>query len=393
VPCIPPSLIPSIHASGRRLVIAVTGGGSGAIAALLQTPGASRTVLEAVVPYSDAALEAWLGGAPDQSCSDPTARAMAMAAFMRARRLAPDFDPRRLLGVACTASLATDRPKRGEHRIHVAVQTAGETASHSLLPEKGRRDRAAEERLATKLTIWALATSCGVDAKAIRESIVVDCGADAIDAQRHQASQALTDLLLGSRRRVIVDPRTHIEPRGEAASLAPSVVFPGAFNPPHVGHRRMAAEAERRLGGTVAWEISIANVDKPPLDFISIHERVEALRSEDDKRLVVLTWAATFREKAELFPGAAFVVGADTITRIANPHYYGGDPRRRDEAISQIAAQGCRFLVFGRQFDHRFQVLEDLELPRPLRDLCDGVPATEFREDVASTELRTPDGV
>jgi hypothetical protein len=82
-------------------------------------------VLEAVVPYSLAALVDWIGGKPDQACSEATARAMAMAAFMRVRELAPDADVEKLIGVGCTASLATDRPKRGERRIHVAVQCAG----------------------------------------------------------------------------------------------------------------------------------------------------------------------------------------------------------------------------------------------------------------------------
>src|SRR4051812_4177407 len=56
------SLIERIHASGRPLVLAVTGGGSGCISALLQVPGASATVLEAVVPYAATALQQWLGG-------------------------------------------------------------------------------------------------------------------------------------------------------------------------------------------------------------------------------------------------------------------------------------------------------------------------------------------
>ena len=70
-------------------MLAVTGGGSGAIAALLEVPGASRTVLEAIVPYSEGSLVRWLGGPPDQACSAPTARAMAMAAFCHARGYCP----------------------------------------------------------------------------------------------------------------------------------------------------------------------------------------------------------------------------------------------------------------------------------------------------------------
>ena len=120
-----------IHASGRQIVIAVTGGGSGAISALLQTPGASRSILEAIIPYSLAALTDWIGAKPEQACSAATARAMAMAAFMRAQELAPEADSQTWLGIGATASLATDRPKRGERRIHVAHQSAEATWVYS----------------------------------------------------------------------------------------------------------------------------------------------------------------------------------------------------------------------------------------------------------------------
>ena len=165
-------------------------------------------------------------------------------------------------------------------------------------------------------------------------------------------------------------------------------VFPGAFNPPHAGHLRMAEIAEERLGLPVAWELSIANVDKPPLDFIAMRERVAALRTEDDARPIALTRAATFREKAELFPGATFVVGADTIERMAEPRYYGGDAARRDAAMAEIVRLGCRFLVFGREVNGKFMTLGDLNLPVELRRICDEVPPGEFREDVSSTDLR-----
>jgi nicotinamide mononucleotide (NMN) deamidase PncC len=378
-------LIRAIHDSGRQLVIAATGGGSGAISALLEVPGASRSVLEAVVPYSAAALEAWLGGAPDQFCSAPTARAMAMAAFMRARRLAPDADPRLLVGVACTASLATDRPKRGEHRIHIGVQTASETVSNSLTLEKGRLVRAAEEAIASELVLGAAAEACGIYVT----PAAVPLWATSLERDRERAEPAATELILGSRPCAVLKPGSGTEYFDVAVTPNLPVVFPGAFNPLHAGHLGMAAEAERRLGQPVAWELSIANVDKPPLDFVAIRNRLAALRREDGKRMVALTCAPTFREKAELFPGAVFVVGVDTLIRIADPRYYGGDEARRDDAIRGIADQGCRFLAFGRQWDGKFRVAADVDLPTTLRELCDEVPAADFRQDVSSTELRT----
>ncbi len=378
-------------------MIAVTGGGSGAISALLQVPGASRTMLEAVVPYADAALEQWLGGQPMQACSAPTARAMAMAAFARARRLAPLVDPQRLVGIGCTASLATNRTRRGDHRIHVGVQTARETASHSLHLEKGRRDRAAEELLATELVLWAVGDACGVDAGTVRETLVAHTAGEAagepLVSERERAPAALSELILGTRRSAVVKRGSTNNIFDEAGTPPLPVVFPGAFNPPHVGHLRMAAEAERRLGQPVAWELSVANVDKPPLDFLAMRERVEALRREDSARLIAITSAPTFREKARLFPDATFVVGADTIARIADLRYYGGDAAGRDDALGQIADRGCHFLVFGRQVGDQFQTVANLDLPASLRDLCDEVPAAEFREDVSSTELRGADGV
>lgn len=112
-------LIQAIHRSGRQWVLALTGGGATAVGDLLAVPGGSASILEAVVPYSWPALIDWLGGKPDHACSARTARAMAMAAFQRALKLAdPATGVENLIGLGCTASLASDRPKRGPHRLH-----------------------------------------------------------------------------------------------------------------------------------------------------------------------------------------------------------------------------------------------------------------------------------
>ena len=100
------------------------------------------------------------------------------------------------------------------------------------------------------------------------------------------------------------------------------------------------------------------------------------------------TRAPTFEEKSRLFPGATFVVGADTLVRIGQAKYYGNDPAAAEAAFANIAKRGCRFLVFGRVVDGKFQALSDLALPDSLRKLCDEVPADEFREDISSTELQ-----
>ncbi len=354
-------------------MLSVTGGGSGAMAALLGVPGASATVLEAVVPYAAAALEEWLGGPPNQYCSERTARAIAMAAFERARRLV-DGDPRTLRGIGATASLATTRPKRGAHRIHVAWQSADVTTVASCELTKGERTRTEEEHVATHFVLDAVAEACGVGAPPLLEASLHD----GVVRRIQQAPAPWTQLLLGERESLFV-----ADDEGDALASG-LILFPGAFNPLHAGHERMAALAAARYGAPVTFEISIINVDKPPLDFIEMADRVEALAG----RRVMLTRAATFVEKARLAPSSVFVVGVDTLLRIAEPKYYGGEATRRDEAVAAIAEQGCRFLVFGRALGGRFQALDDLNLPAPLRALCDEVSEAEFRADVSSTELR-----
>src|SRR5215813_6821106 len=108
-------MIADVHASGQA-VLAITGGGTGAIADLLRVPGGSRLLLEAIVPYDARALAAYLGATPEQASSGTTAVAMAERARERAAALArPDARP---IGLGATASLVSDRPKQGDHRCH-----------------------------------------------------------------------------------------------------------------------------------------------------------------------------------------------------------------------------------------------------------------------------------
>lgn len=361
-------LIERVHAAGRGCVVSLTGGGSRAIADLLSVPGASATVLEAIVPYAATALAQWLGGKFDHACSEPTARAMAMAGFARARKLSV-ADPHTLCGIGATASLASTRPKRGPHRLHVAWQTAEATVSYSCELVKGKRTRAEEEAVAAEFIRYAVAEACGV----VTASPPRPSAEEPVARLEKRAPAEWTELLLGERDRV-----------GYRLHVAPQLIFSGAFNPLHEGHLRMVELASAHCGTTVTLELSIANVDKPTLDFIEIDARLTGLADHP----VLLTRAATFAEKAALVPGAKFVVGADTIARIADEEYYDGDYKKRDSSIARLAALGCRFLVFGRAVDGRFRLPSDLNLPSQLRGMCEEVGESEFRHDICSTDLR-----
>lgn len=365
------ALIRRIHAAPIEVVLAASGGGSSAIAELLSVPGASRTLLEAVVPYAPAAMIGLIGARPDQACSAEAARAMAMAAFQRGLNYGPSSTDV-LAGIGCTASLASNRPKRGPHRVHVAAQTTRVTESWSLVLAKGKRTRAGEERVCADLILEAMTRAASID-----HSVPFDAfPGEAIAHERRDAPEEWTGLVLGRHDVVRVGRATY--------PAASQVLFPGAFQPLHDGHRAMARLAARMLGQPVAYELSILNVDKPPLDYIEIAGRLQGLAGQT----VWLTRAATFAAKSKLFPGATFVVGADTIQRIADSRYFQDNPTLVDAAIDTIRDRGCRFLVFGRLVDGTFRTLADLPLPARLREICQGVSHDDFHDDSRSTKIR-----
>ena len=370
-------LIEQIHASGRRAVLAITGGGSGAIGELLGVPGGSRTLVEAIVPYDDASLARFLTHAPDQACSEETATAMARRARARARLLAPEATA--TVGLGATASLVSDRPKKGEHRCHIAVVTGSGVDVTSIVLDKDRRDRAAEEELVARAIVTALARACGVATPATGSLLDP---ADRLAEGHRPAPDPLASLLAGAIERLTSYPDGQLA-RG---APVPRAVLPGSFNPLHAGHLGMAHVASQNLATPVAFELSVTNVDKPALGETEVARR---LRQFEWRHVVELTRAPTFREKARLFPEATFVIGIDTAERIAQPRYYGNSETAMRTALDEIAAHGCSFLVAGRADGAgRFATVAEAPIPLAYRALFSAIPEAQFRSDISSTNLR-----
>jgi hypothetical protein len=370
-------LISALHASGRKAALAITGGGSGAIGELLRVPGGSRLLIEAQVPYDALALATFLGFAPAQACSADTAIAMARSARARAARLVPaDADP---VGLGASAALASDRPRKGEHRFHIAFADSAGIAHCTGVMAKGRRDRAAEEDLVSRAIILWLARACGIAAPSPRSLL----DADEDFAETAGASVDIIDqLLAGELDRVTVQPDGQLM----LSAPRPSVLMPGSFNPMHAGHVLLARVAEEFRQQPLAFEISVTNVDKPPLEGQTVRHRLAQFAW---KSPVELTRAPTFLEKSRLFPRTTFVIGADTAERLVAPKYYGDDEARMHVALEEIAGSGGSFLVAVRSdAAGRVRALGDIPVPRRYADLFTEIPEHRFRVDTSSSEIR-----
>lgn len=370
-------LISTVQASGPKAALAITGGGSGAIAELLRVPGGSRLLIEAQVPYDEQALATFLGFAPEQACSADTAVAMARSARARAAALTPPGAD--LVGLGATAALVSDRPRRGEHRFHLAFARAGGVAHCTCVLAKGRRDRGAEEDLVAHAIVLWLARACGVAADSPRS--LLDPDEHYVEAAV-AAGDAVDRLLAGEVARVTAQPDGQMI----LSAPPPSVLFPGSFNPVHQGHVLLARIAEELRQQPVAFEISVTNVDKPPLADETVRRRLAQFAW---KAPVELSRAPTFVEKSRLFPGATFVVGVDTAERLFVPKYYGDDKVLMYRALDEIGNAGGSFLVAVRiDGAGRVRALADLSVPGRYADLFTEIPEHRFRFDISSTEIR-----
>lgn len=316
--------------SGYRAVLVTTGGGSGALNALLTTPGASRFVIEAHVPYSPEALERFLGEKPEHSVSPATAVKLAGKAFgsatdivesaLRAdlRSESARYTNSRCIGIACSAALQTDRERRGEDRAFICIKTGEVEKLYSLYFSK--TSRAEQEAL---LSDWLL--------------VLI---AQAVGAER-------------------------------------GLMLPGSFNPVHQGHLNLLKVAEEQTGLRGVFELSCANVDKPAIEAADALRRASAIKDIP----VALTHAPRFIHKAPLFQKTTFVVGFDTGIRFIKDYTF--------DDWKKFQTSETKFLVAGRQVGSVFQTLENLNLPAGFEGLFAPISEAKFREDISSTILRS----
>jgi nicotinic acid mononucleotide adenylyltransferase/nicotinamide mononucleotide (NMN) deamidase PncC len=366
-------MIAQLYTKPITFVLEFAGAGSLALFWLHSVPGSSRAILEATDRYASESLTDLLGRRPESFVSDQTAQAMAVQAYRRARRLS---DHTQCIGVALTATIATDRTKRGKHNCRIAVHDHQGVRTFGLTLAKGRRTRTEEEQIVSRLLLHAIATAYGVDIP-----VPIDLLADEQIVMAYTAQPDPIAQLLDQHIQSVT-----VTPDGRRTADAPvqGALLSGSFNPLHAGHEQLLYAAERFLQLPAAFELPVFNADKPPLHYAEIERRLAQFQR---RYSVTLSRAPLFRQKAELFPGCVFVIGYDTAVRLIKPVYYGGE-HERDSALEFIRAQGCRFLVAGRVQGEVFQTLETASVPPAFDDLFIALPERMFRVDLSSTEIR-----
>lgn len=383
-----PTLVRRIHDTPHKGILAITGGGSEVVSDLLRYGGGSTTVLDAVVPYANSALDKYLGGPPDKYCSADTARNMAMASYQRARLLSPETPLEHLFGLGVTCSLGKYGPERPDrkHLAFVSYQTHDTT--YTFEAEIEHHDRHEEEALVAQVSLQVIGMACGFEKpdwlhrnpgwfKSVFES-----EERPFNPLVYRLVNGLTEVTS-----IVINPH---------ARERPKVLLPGSFNPIHKCHLKMAqasfegAGGEATKGVPVDLEISVLNVDKPALNYYALNRRIEQITAETAGKPYVgqlyLTRSPTFKYKSKLFArtekGVVFLVGQDTLRRLDNPKYCEpGCTVARDLLSMEI--DNTTFLAFHRLGE------EPVRLNPQLEKMTTKVPETVFQDDgTSSSKIR-----
>lgn len=367
-------IIHAIHQSPYNVVLVMAGAGTSALSNLLKIAGASATLIEAIVPYHENAFADFYGSYPEKYVSKQTASKLAGRAFTRAQKLGGN--PQTTIGLACTATITTNRPKRGKHKAYFSYWTADKVVHYELLLQKGFRSRIAEESLIGTLLINMLA-----EAMALPEKLPIEL----VEQEKFNRSEFSLAVLAQELSENKID-NFGVTTHGRVLSKVPKAILSGSFNPLHTGHTGLAQAAAAALGVPVVFECAASNVDKPPLATPTLLARLAQFAGHWP---VIASNAPTYLQKSRLFPGATFIVGFDTAVRILAPRYYHNSSIQRNDALAEIAANGCHFLVAGRtDGEGIFRHLPDLAIPATFQALFQPLPAAHFRLDISSTDIR-----
>lgn len=360
--------IAGLLASGTRRVVFAESCTGGLVSCLLaQVPGISQFLCGSAVTYRETTKAAWLGVSHDV-LRDYSAVSLIVAEGMATAVL--DNTPQADISLSVTGHLGPDAPPQQDGIVYVGSATRTRTPP-GVFPLG-----VYEHRLKTTERIDRQQEAASLVLSHLEQILLPGSGSNIDQPPESLATGQAAVRIAG---------RWIIQDLQDPAHRRVPVLFPGSFNPLHPGHRGIYDAATLALGVRPQFEIAIQNVDKPRLPQSEILRRTCQFPTE---HTLWLTQLPTFVEKARAFPGSTFLVGSDTITRIADRRYYAGNDTHRDSAIAEIADLGCRFLVYGRLMDGLFATLADLKLPPQLAKICQGVSADLFRSDVSSSEIR-----
>lgn len=482
----------------HRFCVYLAGGGSMAVSTLAATPGASSFLLEGRTAYD---RHSYLNACdiPDRDTKgkgfsyggEEAATLASRAALKQALKLTSMDDDLRLMpltiGIGCASVLVSGEGSSSGKGTVVANAADGLVLTLTIQMKEQERSRFEEDLVLSHLVLRSAEQLLMYREQSNSDAIAVDKefitwdgdviterwelpGSSADDDDDDDTDTDTTAIMTDDIDTVVEEAAKRVVDRGEdAVILLPiydaaagdgtkkmpvgvralsqtvlpngSLVFPGSFNPVHVGHLALAnasiktlekhepyVHPRRHNDKPIFFELSLTNADKPSIDPKIVASRVKkfielaSLVGVEDPLFpqqwgIVLTRAPLFEEKLTILsskvlnrlegpgdsPRINFVIGTDTLVRILNPKYYPDKSKANMiESLLELKRSGAGFIVGGRLEQSPPQTNDDssssarfvsgqeelLGLPDEVASVFTIMEESEFRVDLSSSEIR-----
>jgi nicotinamide mononucleotide (NMN) deamidase PncC len=357
-----------LKTAGVNIHIIATGAGAGLQKRLWEVPGSSAYLSGCSFPYATEEQEELLGFKPEHFCSEEAAVDLASAAYMKAYK----FGGKKPIGLGITASVASEKEHRGEHRVFICAMTDERVQlfHHTFEKGVGQFRRHEDGERCDTWGFWMILET----AKIFDSTSVLSEARDATELARSRFFARPFFSANGSRL-ATVPTNKHL------------AIMPGAYNPPHEGHFGTAQHVMDEYGRTVVYEVTAEPPHKEALSVQLLLQRAKLLQGHDS---LFTRKAPLYLDKAQANPGVPLVLGADAMIRMLDPKW-GVD---LNELFIGFKSLETKLLVSGRMMGDKFvtceDILKDMRLQNPnLWGLAQSVMLpVGGRFDISSTELR-----
>lgn len=351
------------------------GAGYGVSDAVSRIPGASKVLLGAHSSHAYPMTDRLLGYKPKSYACEDTGAALAAVGYFRAQEYG-EMDGKLgtpIISIGCTAALQTDRTRRGEDRVHLALRRDGHLYVANVTLSKGQtRDQQIDisNQLALNMALWG----AGIEQVNLTDTM--------------SSSEFVPGCtgILQPRLLTLTDPGTdfvYVDRSGVVGTFDPQgkILYPGSYNPLHFGHIKAARAGERASGMDIVFEISTKRVDKGEANRSDLLARANLMRGTG--AVIVGSNASLFSQKLDTYGINTFLVGTDTAIRIVDPRCYAD--RTMHAVLGHMRDHEVTFFVMQRTLPTGDAPFTREYIPSEYRGMFVDVPGTF---DISSTQIR-----
>jgi nicotinic acid mononucleotide adenylyltransferase/nicotinamide mononucleotide (NMN) deamidase PncC len=375
-------LCQEIAKANPRIYLCASGTGGRIQQYLQEIPGAGSYLMGASFPYATDQMDDFLGFKPEKYCSSTTAMQIALESYYRA------FDPndtRPAIGFGLSGVVAATREHKGGNRIICAAVTEIGCHVYKLdLPMRvGLEARLLDNHVADLFGIYCLHSALGLVPSF---ELLTEIMKTPIWGYEHSlfSDEVARDLVLklpywdaNNKRGTLEDAKWH------------TLLYPGAFNPPHYGHHKLAREAQSNQSNVYEhnndplFMISVDNPHKPWLSVTDILKRAKMLKGS---YRVFTVGEPLFTDKVNNWPATRLIIGTDTLDRLLDPKW----GPTTEEVITTFRNKLVQFYVANRTVDGELLTLEQLKNKWSLNQYNCNTLFLQLHTvcDISSTELR-----